>query len=212
MISWAKKERKELGMRNPVRFHEPQDSDDPLLRLLRQDYLITVSQETRQIPETLRAVMSGDRNFEEWAKSVHFRDDWLISAARATIERWQVHGYDGVVHMRTRAIDASEYGVPGKLSIHLDYQWMAHMGHSWAQFRQLILNEVESALESYRRESMHTWGKQWKPPTYADLRIVAQYQANEIKNPDESLYKRIARAAQRLGLTLRPKNKRTKQT
>src|SRR5712692_420393 len=95
-------------MRERARFHEPQDSDDPLLRLLRQDYLTAVSQETRQIPESLRAIMSGDGNVEEWAKSVHFRDDWLISAARATIERWPVHGYDEFLYMRAKAIDASD--------------------------------------------------------------------------------------------------------
>src|SRR5712692_1709561 len=107
-------------------FHEPPDSEDPLLRWLRQEYLIVVSQETRQIPESLRAVLSGDSTLDDWVQSALFRDDWLVSAARATVKLWQTIGYDGCLHMSTRAVEISQYGVPGSLRINLAYGWAPH--------------------------------------------------------------------------------------
>jgi hypothetical protein len=195
-----------------IRFHELPDSDDPLPRWLRQEYLSVVSLETKQIPESLRAVVSSDTTLNDWVQSVFFRNGWLVSAARATVELWRAHGYDGLLRMPVRAVEVSHYGIPGPLRIDLAYGWAPHRGQSWAQFRQLIMERVERTIEHYRQESIRSWGKQWKLPQREDLMVLARYQANEIKNPDESEYKRIIRTAKRLGLTLRPRNKRTKKS
>lgn len=199
-------------LRTGTTFHEPLCSDDPLLQSLRQTYLFAVSRETPQIPETLRTVLTGERSQADWLESVHFRNGWLVSAAHATISVWKVSGYDGVLRMPTKAIDLSQYGVPGTFSIHIDYPWMAHRGQGWTKFRQFIIRLVEARLDRYRLESERTWGKQRKLPSFQAFQMLAKYQANEIKNPDEAQYQRIKRTAEHIGLKLRPRNNRTKKS
>lgn len=193
-------------------FHRPEDADDPLLRWLRQDYLFALSREARGIPESLKAVLDGRSTFEDWLEQVYFCDKWLLAAARFTLTLWREHGYDGVLRMPGKAVEISHYGVPGMLRINLAYAWMPHRGHRWAKFRQCVMEEVEQIIEKYRRDSMEAWGKQRKHPSFKDLQLLARYQANQVRNPDESEYKRIGRTAEQLGLTLRPKNKRTKKS
>jgi hypothetical protein len=144
--------------RSPTPFHEAADDDDPFLRWLRQDYLIALSEEARHIPESLDDVVKGHRTLEDWRRDMNFGDGWLISAARFTVKRWKEHGYDGLLHMPIKAVDVSEYGVPGGLRIHPDYQWRPHKGESWAQFRQGIVNEVERGLEAYHRRALKCLG------------------------------------------------------
>jgi hypothetical protein len=192
-------------------FHEPSGSDDPLLQSLRQSYLFAVGRETPRIPETLRTVISGELSLPDWLESVHFRDGWLVSAAHATISVWETSGYDGLLRMPTQATELFQHGVPGTFTIHIDYPWLAHRGQGWAKFRQFIMEEVEARLEKYRVESEQAWGKQRKVPSFEAFGLLARYQANEIRNPDETEYVRIKRTAQHIGLTLRPRNKRIKQ-
>ena len=77
-------------------------------------------------------------------------------------------------------------------------------GAHWAWFVRIF--------NHYHRRSVGAWGKQQEDPSFENLRLLAKYQANEIRNPDETTYKRVVRTAKRLGLTLRPKNNRTSES
>ena len=105
----------------------------------------------------------------------------------------------------------SPYGVPGMLRIDLARQWLPYLDQSWARFRRSVMEEVEQTVYKYRRESMAKWANANRHAR-GDLQLLARYQANEIRNPDESEYQHLRRTAEQLGLTLRPKNKRTKQS
>jgi hypothetical protein len=192
-------------------FHEPRDGDDPLLRQLRQNYLIVLSENTREIPQSLRAVLDERSTLEDWLAGVHFCDDWLKAATHFTLKTWRANGYDGLLHTPPRFVNAYERGAPGTLRIDLAYQWLPQRGQTWASFQRCVVAEIEKIIEEYREQSIENWGKQRKQPSFEDLHILARYQVNQLRNPDESEYKRLTRTAGKLGLTLRPRNKRTKK-
>lgn len=194
------------------RFHQPRDEDDPLLRYLRQDYLIVLSGATKSVPESLHAVLEGKSTLEEWLDQVHFRDQWLRAAAEATLSFWRENFYDGLMRTPSKGLEISQYGVPGTLQIVVADQWMPHRGDKWQNFERRTLGRFVRIFNRYHRRSVGAWGKQQEDPSFENLRLLAKYQANEIRNPDETAYKRVVRTAKRLGLTLRPKNNRTSES
>lgn len=62
---------------------------------LRQRYLFAIGRNTKGVVATLRAVLDGESTLEEWVKLVHFRDGWLVSAARATLMLWKQSAFNG---------------------------------------------------------------------------------------------------------------------
>ncbi len=183
-----------------------------MLRYLRQDYLIVLSRATKSVPESLRAVLEGKSSLEEWFNQVHFLDEWLRDAAEATLMFWRDNFYDGLMRTPSKGLEISQYGVPGPLQIDVRDQWMPHRGDKWRNFEQRTLGVAKQIFDNYHRSSIEAWGKQQEDPSFENLRLLAKYQANEIRNPDETIYKRVVRTAKRLGLTLRPKNNRTPES
>jgi hypothetical protein len=186
------------------------------LHSLRQHYLNIVSQETPEVPRSLCSVVAGEINFDQWLTQVGFVDAWLVEAAKFTLSVWQAdpkicEGEDkDRAFSMPRKRENTPYDAPKALRININYEWMPDKGQSWSKFRQAVIDEVEGILQRYRVETERKWRPPGKQPVVEDLRLLALYQANKIRNPSDARYKRLRRAAAHLGLTLRAKNNRTK--